>query len=490
MPYIQINDKQFPLKVGEARVGAGSDAHIRVPGAGGGTQAIVDLSPDNHVVIRRGAAGAVVRVNGVAIGAEPTPLIHGDKIEVGDTELLFGDDKKGGSTQYISGVNVPELQKMRASAPAKPTAATGGRVVSLMDGREYVIGGNGLSFGRDAGCDVVVPSTEVSRKHAEIMSGAGGYVVSDQSANGVFVNGERIQQSQVLGRGDVVRVGNEEFRFYADAASAAAAVPRGAASATPAALPAAISPAVASAPPAGSAPATRPAAPVIKPAAVAAPVAPAPVSKPSAPTPSAPAARPAAAPSGPAVATPAASARAPLAVLEIINEGLLKGRTFEIRVPLAHVGRGAHNDISIPDESVSDSHAKLQKRDAGWFVVDMDSTNGTYVGGRRISGEAPLVGRPDVRFGGIKMSFKPAAEAVDDMKGTRAIAGVSVEQAKIRASASKRAREQQPRSPSPVASTEPVTDAEGVKARSLPPWIWIMAAVILAAAAYFLFRAR
>ena len=485
MPYIQINDKQFPLKVGEARVGAGSDAHIRVPGAGGGgTQAIVDLSPDNHVVIRRGAAGAVVRVNGVAIGAEPTPLIHGDKIEVGDTELLFGDDKKGGSTQFISSVNVPELQKMRASAPAKPTAATGGRVVSLMDGREYVIGGNGLSIGRDAGCDVVVPSTEVSRKHAEIMSGAGGYVVSDQSANGVFVNGERIQQSQVLGRGDVVRVGNEEFRFYADAASAAAAVPRAASAGAPAAKPAAISPAASSTPPAASTPATKPAAPVIKPAAAAAPLTPAPVSKPPAPKPSAPAARPAAS------AAPAANARAPLAVLEIINEGLLKGRTFEIRVPLAHVGRGAHNDISIPDESVSDSHAKLQKRDAGWFVVDMDSTNGTYVGGRRINGEEPLVGRPDLRFGGIKMSFKPAAEALDDMKGTRAIAGVSVEQAKIRASASKRAREQQPRAPSPAVSTEPVAAAEGVKARSLPPWIWILAAVVLAAAAYFLFRAR
>jgi biotin-dependent carboxylase-like uncharacterized protein len=58
-----------------------------------------------------------------------------------------------------------------------------------------------------AGCDVVVPSAEVSRRHAEIAPGAEGYVVSDTSTNGVFVNGERVRQSQLLGRGDVLRIG-------------------------------------------------------------------------------------------------------------------------------------------------------------------------------------------------------------------------------------------------------------------------------------------
>ena len=51
----------------------------------------------------------------------------------------------------------------------------------------------------------------------------GGYVVNDLSTNGVFVNGERIDGSQLLGRSDVLRVGNEEFRFYADITPAAEA---------------------------------------------------------------------------------------------------------------------------------------------------------------------------------------------------------------------------------------------------------------------------
>ena len=96
MPYIQLHDKQFPLRVGEVRVGSGPDAHVPLPGADA-VHAIVELTGDSHVAIRRASDTAVVRVNGVQLGAEPTPLIHGDKIELGGHELLYGDDRKGGS---------------------------------------------------------------------------------------------------------------------------------------------------------------------------------------------------------------------------------------------------------------------------------------------------------------------------------------------------------------------------------------------------------
>ena len=32
MPFIQLNDKQFPLRTGDVRVGTGADADIRLPG--------------------------------------------------------------------------------------------------------------------------------------------------------------------------------------------------------------------------------------------------------------------------------------------------------------------------------------------------------------------------------------------------------------------------------------------------------------------------
>src|SRR2546421_466344 len=73
------------------------------------------------------------------------------------------------------------------------------------------------------------------------------------------------------------------------------------------------------------------------------------------------------------VATPVpaqADSRPVLATLELMNEGPLKGTRIELRTPLTHVGRGAHNDVVLTDDTVSDSHAKIQKREGGWYLVD------------------------------------------------------------------------------------------------------------------------
>jgi pSer/pThr/pTyr-binding forkhead associated (FHA) protein len=137
------------------------------------------------------------------------------------------------------------------------------------------------------------------------------------------------------------------------------------------------------------------------------------------------------------------------------------------------VGRGAHNDVRLNDESVSETHAKLQRREDGWYVVDMGSTNGTYVGGARISGEQLLEGSPDIRFGGMKMRFtvagtSSAAEA-EQTGGTRAIASV-----------------ERPRkvTPAPAATAEPVSRGTGV-----PTILWILL-IVVAAAVYFVFQGR
>ena len=54
------------------------------------------------------------------------------------------------------------------------------------------------------------------------MPAQSGYVLTDLSTNGVFVNGDRVKYSALLGRGDVIRVGSEELRFHADVAATAA----------------------------------------------------------------------------------------------------------------------------------------------------------------------------------------------------------------------------------------------------------------------------
>jgi hypothetical protein len=216
MPVIQVNNRQYSLKVGTTLVGAGDDADVPVPVHETlGVQAVVEVGADRSASIRRASPSAVVRVNGVALGIEPIPLLHGDRVEIAGQEMLFAEDHRGGATQYL------QQRESAATAPHYAgtdvaTAATGGRLVSLVDGREYPISASGVVIGRDAGCDVVVPHAEVSRRHAEIVPAQAGYVLTDLSTNGVFVNGDRVKYSALLGRGDVIRLGAEEFRFHAD----------------------------------------------------------------------------------------------------------------------------------------------------------------------------------------------------------------------------------------------------------------------------------
>jgi pSer/pThr/pTyr-binding forkhead associated (FHA) protein len=163
----------------------------------------------------------------------------------------------------------------------------------------------------------------------------------------------------------------------------------------------------------------------------------------------------------PAPAAPRAAERKALASLEVINEGPMKGRKFEIFTPLTNIGRGPHNDVPLVDESVSDSHAKILKRDGGWWLVDQGSTNGSYVGGRRVQGEQQLVGAPDVRFGSIKMMFKAVpVPADDDMKGTRAITAFSADAAK-KAVEKKRTTQA---APQPEPATTPTEKKKGCMA--------------------------
>jgi pSer/pThr/pTyr-binding forkhead associated (FHA) protein len=456
MPYIQLRDRQYPIGQGQLRVGTSAYADVRVPGAETDLpQALVDVGADAQAAIRRGSPEAVVKVNGVILGPEPTPLIHGDKIEIGGVELLFGDDRAAGSTQYLGGPR--GIAKPVGPPPEKATAATGGRLVSLVDGREYTIPAGGVTIGRDASCEVVVPSTEVSRRHAMIAPAEAGYMLSDLSTNGVLVNGERVSRTRILGRGDMIRIGGEEFRFHADPQSAAAP----AESAAPAAASVHRTPSAhepvgtgGSAAGGGDIAAGPPADQPVHPAAIAEEAA------------------------GAAVGASTARPRPALAVLEIVNEGILKGKRFEIRTPLVHVGRGAHNDVAIQDDSVSDSHAKIQKRETGWYVVDMDSTNGTYVGGRRISGEKHLVGSPDIRFGGIKMTFQVAAEPADDAKGTRAIAGMRP--SRPAAAVGRTVTASAPVAASVVAEVPAEKPARGLG------WVWIAVIVLMVGAVFFM----
>jgi len=426
MAFIEYAGTRYPVPPGDMLVGSGADCHLRLEGPGiRARHAALTAAKDQSVTIRRLDETGIVEINGVALGPLPQPLLHGDKITIGAFELLFAEERESGSTMYISAVKLQGLTPPAAakpetarSSPGKPVGTTGGRLVSLTDGREYLIEGAVLRFGREAGADVVVPGNQVSRRHAEIVTTPRGYMLIDTSTNGSFVNGERVQDQRILARGDIIRIGEEEFRFYAEAAPKAAASPAPPVGATPPAPRGA----AAEPPPAATPAPPQPAAP----AAAAAPSSAAHLKSTGYfPSPSRPSAPPAVVPTPP----PAPHAAVGGSVLGrfLVRSGVLQGQRLLVKVPIVNIGRAEYCDLVIPDDSVSSQHAKLTRREGVWVLTDLDSTNGTLVDGERIHGEVPIAPGAFVRFGDVQLLFEPTDDdaAINAPKATRMIPSIN-----------------------------------------------------------------
>ena len=66
------------------------------------------------------------------------------------------------------------------------------------------------------------------------------------------------------------------------------------------------------------------------------------------------------------------------------------------------IGRGEDNDVVIPHASVSRQHARLMRRDGGFELMDLNSTNGSYIDDRQIRGSAFLSAGSHLRLGDIR----------------------------------------------------------------------------------------
>ena len=381
MSMLELGGRRFTIPMGEVVLGSDPQCAISLSGPGLlPRHALLSGQPDGQVVIRKATPDAELMINGVRLGAEPTPLLHGDKLQVAGQELTFVDERRSGSTAFIPAMALPQSGEARPQTGVKSVGTTGGRLVSLTDGREYVIMSAPLVMGREAGCDVVIPGKDVSRRHAEIVPSAKGYLLVDSSTNGVYVNDARVQGQRVLTRGDVIKVGEESFRFYADQVAAAPA-------------------------PAQSAPPPPPPPPV---------GAESRLQNTSFGMPATP--RPAAAAAHPGGGVGGGTGGAPLANF-LVRTGTLKGTRLLVKTPIVNIGRADYNDLVLPDESVSTSHAKLQRREGVWVLVDLESTNGTFVDGERIKADMPIAPGTMVRFGDIQLVFEPTDDAMGVAKG-------------------------------------------------------------------------
>lgn len=94
------------------------------------------------------------------------------------------------------------------------------------------------------------------------------------------------------------------------------------------------------------------------------------------------------------------------AVLELLDSGDV-APVFALESRATEIGRVSENDIVLPDPNVSRIHARVERRDDGYYLTDLESTNGTWVNEKRV--ESVVLDENDViRLGSTRFIFRRA----------------------------------------------------------------------------------
>jgi len=136
-------------------------------------------------------------------------------------------------------------------------------------------------------------------------------------------------------------------------------------------------------------------------AAAPAPAAPFPASAPAAPA--APvSAHPAAPASGPGGET----ASTENATRLVITSGAKAGAEFPLGRDEITIGRSSDSAIIIRDDYTSTHHARLMLWNGRWMIQDLDSTNGTFLNGSRVTVPTPIPLGATVKVGATTFELR------------------------------------------------------------------------------------
>jgi pSer/pThr/pTyr-binding forkhead associated (FHA) protein len=110
----------------------------------------------------------------------------------------------------VYGTAEPERDEDTPAPVVEPGPA---RAAVVVGGTRHEVERPVLTLGRARECDIVVDDPSVSRRHAELRRGPGGFTLIDlKSTNGTQVNGKAIEQAEV-DDGDRITLGQTELRF-------------------------------------------------------------------------------------------------------------------------------------------------------------------------------------------------------------------------------------------------------------------------------------
>jgi pSer/pThr/pTyr-binding forkhead associated (FHA) protein len=178
-----------------------SRRHARVSRSADGQLTIEDLGSANGTFVNDDRLDA------------PRTLDLGDVIRVGRTllEVIAPAD-------VVAGTSPPPTGSDLAEAPSTPADAGQELVVTAgaAAGRRLALTDDDLLLGRGvSGAGLFGEDGQLSRRHARIARDAGGRLTIEDlgSANGTFLNGERVREPRVLAIGDSIRIGTTTLQL-------------------------------------------------------------------------------------------------------------------------------------------------------------------------------------------------------------------------------------------------------------------------------------
>lgn len=89
-----------------------------------------------------------------------------------------------------------------------------------------------------------------------------------------------------------------------------------------------------------------------------------------------------------------------------VTQGPREGARFELTRPITTLGRDLTNDICLPEGRISSTHARIVREASKYFIEDLNSTNGTFVDGQRITQRVELAAGTVLRMGGASLKFE------------------------------------------------------------------------------------
>lgn len=91
----------------------------------------------------------------------------------------------------------------------------------------------------------------------------------------------------------------------------------------------------------------------------------------------------------------------------VVTEGPLTGTTLELAGQAILLGRAHEATLVLEDDYASGRHARLFPQGTRWFVEDLGSTNGTFLGGNQLTRALPVELGVPIRIGKTVIELRP-----------------------------------------------------------------------------------